>query len=105
MRAGHQTGADIDWFGKSHPGCHGDGAFHAHPQLVASLTQYETNPFVGERHVVEIGLDGVAGRDLRHRSVITAMPTFELILVARTAGLRACVTGEFANMRQAGDEG
>ncbi len=73
MGASHQTGADIDRLGGSFPRPNGNCALHANPQFVAFLTQHETDPFVGERHVVEISLHRVGGRDLRHRSVVTAL--------------------------------
>ena len=81
MRAGHQTGADIDRFGGSFSRRHGHCALHADPQLVALLTQHESDAVVGEHDIVKVSLDRVCCRNLRHRPVITPVPTPELILV------------------------
>ena len=105
MRTGRQANANIDRFGRGFSRQCRDCALHVHPELVALLTQHESGPVVGQDHVVEIGLDGVGRRNLGHRAMIASMPAIELILVTRTANLRADVTGRAPDLRQAGREG
>src|SRR5262245_18629434 len=100
MRTGDQAQRRIDRFPRSLFWRRGGRALHMHPELVASLAQHESGAVVGQGHVVEIGLDGVGGRNLSQRPVVTPVPARELVFVTRTTRLRTHVTSRPANVRQ-----
>src|SRR5262245_4471846 len=104
VRSGYQADSNVDRFRGSFARRCGSSALHVHPELVALLTKDESIAIIGEHHVMEVRLDRIVRRDLCHRPVKASVPARELILMTRTAGLRADVPGRTAGAWQSRGE-